>query len=271
METSFYKNSQAVHLAIHLLLEANHKAHKISFNNAETTIARGQVLTGRLTLSKETGIKPSSVRNLLHLLSKLGFLDIKSNNKFSIITIHKYEHYQDVSLWLGHQKGQPEDNQRTTKGQPEDTPKECNNDKNVKNDNNIIKTIALNDEKKHRSAPPKISFSFEKGIFENVSELFLTKWQSAFPAVDAQYQLEKMACWLLTHPQNRKSNYAKFINNWLSKAQDQAGPRPDSLEPQKKVYTEKEISDMRRWRDKGFPKTYWQGLEEIENVKRSNS
>ena len=95
LETSFYyKDSQTVHLALHLLLKANYMDKKIVFNGEELVIKRGQHLTGRNVLSKETGINPYSVRRRLILLSKLDFLHIKVNNKFSIITICNYDDYQ---------------------------------------------------------------------------------------------------------------------------------------------------------------------------------
>ena len=85
--TSFYKDSFAVHLALHLLLKANYQDTQITFNGQVMTIQRGQHLAGRKKLSEETGIKQSTVRNKLKLLEKTRFLDIKSNNKFSVITI----------------------------------------------------------------------------------------------------------------------------------------------------------------------------------------
>ena len=128
-DTSFYKDSCALHLAVHLLLSATHKDIKFSFNGSEQTLMRGQAIIGRHKLAESTGIKPSTIRNKLALLEKVGFLDIKSNNKFSIITILKYEDYQNVKKFQDSKK----DNQRTTRGQPEDT---YNNIKNVKNDKN---------------------------------------------------------------------------------------------------------------------------------------
>lgn len=132
-ETSFYRDSFALHLAIHLLLKANHKAKTYLFDGKQIIIERGQLMSGRFTLSEETGIKPSTIRNKIALLRNAHFLDIKSNNKFSVITILNYETYQNLSEDNGHQTGQQKDSQRTTKGQPEDTNKNDKNDKNDKN------------------------------------------------------------------------------------------------------------------------------------------
>lgn len=131
-ETSFYKDSYAYHLASHLLIHANHKDKIITFNGAHLDIKRGQFIAGRYSLSDATGIKPSTVRNKLALLKNIGFLDIKSNNKFSIITICNYSSYQKIENSPGQQRGQQEDNQRTTRGQLEDTNNNDNNDNNEK-------------------------------------------------------------------------------------------------------------------------------------------
>ena len=134
MQTSFYQDSYAVHLAIHLLLKANHKDMKITFNKKELEIKRGQCIVGRNKLHLETGISASTARNKLELLANVHFLDIKPNNKFSLVSICNYNGYQNVIGNFGQQNGQQKDNQRTTKGQPKDT---YNNDKNVKNDKKI--------------------------------------------------------------------------------------------------------------------------------------
>lgn len=183
-------------------------------------------------------------------------------------------------IWLDTEKLWERVKTILTKGEYQDYPKvnndidqrgiTYNNTETTKTETTTenINTFAPSYEKTHSSQPPKLSFSFEKGIFENIPELLKQKWHTAFPAVDIQFEFEKMSIWLLTHPKNKKSDYPRFINNWLVRAQDRAGSLPDTESPKKKIYTQKEIEDMRRWRDKGFPKTYWQGLEAIENGKQ---
>ena len=70
-QTSFYKDSQAVHLAIHLLLKANHSDVKIIFNNEEVSIKRGSMITGRHVLSRETGIHESTIYRKLKFLQNV--------------------------------------------------------------------------------------------------------------------------------------------------------------------------------------------------------
>ncbi len=56
----------------------------------------------------------------------------------------------------------------------------------------------------------------------SISDLLQGQWGSAYPAVDVQTELAKAGAWLLANPKNQKSNYARFLTNWLTRAQDRA-------------------------------------------------
>jgi hypothetical protein len=53
-------------------------------------------------------------------------------------------------------------------------------------------------------------------------EKFVEKWQEAYPAINVLQELRKAEAWLIANPKNSKSNYERFLNNWLSRAQDKA-------------------------------------------------
>jgi len=90
MDWEWYKDSNMVHLFIHLLLSANHEKGK--WQGIE--ISRGQLVTGVHTLSERTGISTRSVRTCLSKLKMTGELTSTATNKYSLITIVKYEEYQ---------------------------------------------------------------------------------------------------------------------------------------------------------------------------------
>lgn len=73
---------------------------------------------------------------------------------------------------------------------------------------------------KPKSAP--VMFDFETGDFSGISETRIEKWKAAYPAINVQQEITKSAEWLIANPKNRKSNYPKFINGWLCRAQDKA-------------------------------------------------
>ena len=80
------------------------------------TLEPGQFVYGREKAAIELNMKPSTVRNRMAKLEKLGFLDIKKDSHYSVVTVCDYESYQNGSNYEGQQIGQPKDNQRTTKG-----------------------------------------------------------------------------------------------------------------------------------------------------------
>ena len=78
-------------------------------------------------------------------------------------------------------------------------------------------------EDKSSSAPnaKQVRFDAASGVFE-VPEQFRLQWVKAYPAIEIDTELSQAASWLLANPKNAKSNYARFLVNWLSKAQDTA-------------------------------------------------
>lgn len=71
----------------------------------------------------------------------------------------------------------------------------------------------------------KIVFDWSSFKFENLNgkvELFKEK----YPAVNVGQEMLSMEAWLMANPKNRKSNYERFITNWLQKTQDRTRGQP---------------------------------------------
>lgn len=95
MDSRLYKDSQAVHLWLHLILKANHESAVVNTDIGPVTVDRGQMLTGRPTLVSETFIPDNKVRSLLRTFEAKGMLNISSmGKKFSLLTIVKYDDFQ---------------------------------------------------------------------------------------------------------------------------------------------------------------------------------
>ena len=116
------RNSEAFHLLGYFLLKANHKTNRFLFNQREIIVQRGQLITGLKRISKDTGLTSRQIRTRLALLENLRILTRKTTNKFSIITICNYSHYQDPKSNERQADRQSNDNRTTTN----------NNDKNDK-------------------------------------------------------------------------------------------------------------------------------------------
>lgn len=131
METSFYKKPLVCHLAHHCILKANFRDKKTIFNGQDILIKRGSFITGRKQLSIETGLSQQNVRSALKVLKNIGFLTTKSTNRFSIVSIVKYDDYQSSNQPTNQQINQQLTNKQPTTNQQVTT---TNNKKNVKND-----------------------------------------------------------------------------------------------------------------------------------------
>jgi len=118
-EWEWYKDSHMVHLFIHLLLSANRQDGK--WRGIE--VKRGQLITGRIELSNETGISQRSIRTCIERLKSTNELTIKTTNKYSIITICKYEDYQSEKQTDDQQYDNPLTNNRPTIDQQSTTNK----------------------------------------------------------------------------------------------------------------------------------------------------
>jgi hypothetical protein len=77
---------------LHLLLTANFKINRWQ----GIDILPGQLVTGRKALAKELKLSEREIRTSLTKLKTTSEIAIKTTNKFSIITICKWEDYQDT-------------------------------------------------------------------------------------------------------------------------------------------------------------------------------
>lgn len=118
-ETSFYKNSKAVHLAMHILLKACHKGMVVYFPGGQknVTLLRGQFLGGYKRLGAELGWHKSQIRRATYILENAGFLSREITTKYCIITVNNYNSYQGSQCY-------PEMGEQFDEGAQSDTPKE---------------------------------------------------------------------------------------------------------------------------------------------------
>lgn len=92
IDWEWFKDSKMVHIFIYLLLRANYKPGRYR----GVVLDRGQVLTGRNSITESTGISGQSVRTCLKRLQLTNEITIKSTKKYSIITICNYDSYQNI-------------------------------------------------------------------------------------------------------------------------------------------------------------------------------
>ena len=77
---------------------------------------------------------------------------------------------------------------------------------------------------------PVVEVPILGGKAYGVSQEMIAEWSKAYPAVDVQGELNKMRVWSMSNPTKQKTSggIARFVNAWLSKAQDQSGKLPSA-------------------------------------------
>lgn len=190
----WYKDSNMLHVFLHLLLNANHKEGK--FNGID--LKRGQLAIGRKQLSDDTGLTEREVRTCLEKLKNTNEIEVKPTNKFTIVTIVNYNVYQaskekkssdqqndqqeteknankttnkislesieniDSSEFIQHKNDQQNDQQETDKNANKTTTNNNNKEYNTLNTSIIVKQ---NEEKKIENYATEI-----KSIRSNLQE-----------------------------------------------------------------------------------------------------
>ena len=136
LKWEWYNDNNTKILFIHLLLIANWEDKKWQGR----IIKRGQVVTGRKKLSKETSLTEQQVRTSLNKLISTNEITIDVTNKYSLVTIVKYDNYQQREEKLN-QQNNTQNNQQVTNNQPTSnqqvtTTKEYKENKEYKEINN---------------------------------------------------------------------------------------------------------------------------------------
>lgn len=125
-EWEWFTDPNVLQLFIFLLVKANHSPKKWQGKD----IGRGQLITSVASISNETKLSNQAIRTALGKLIRSGDITKKSTNKFTLITVLKYDVYQGfdtINQQANQQANQQTNNKRTTTN---------NNNKNYNNEKN---------------------------------------------------------------------------------------------------------------------------------------
>jgi len=157
LRNPIFQNDKLFRVFVYLLLSARHTDGEQLIGDTIVPLKAGQWATGRIAISRDTGLTQQNVRTAINKLEKLNILTIKPTTKFSVFSIVNWEKYQ-------------QDNQQVTNSQPTSNQQVTtnNNDKNEENEN-----------KPSVSAKPKPSkykfnddqMNFAKAVYAKVKEV----------------------------------------------------------------------------------------------------
>lgn len=126
------KDSDYLAVWIYLLLNATHKEIPALFKGKKIILQKGQLITGRKSMSNQLKISESKIYRIINDFKSEQQIEQQTSNQNSLISILNWDKYQQIEQ----QNEQQMNNERTTNEQRVNTNK---NDKNVKNDKNNVK------------------------------------------------------------------------------------------------------------------------------------
>lgn len=113
LEWGWYKDPNVKSVFLHCLLSA-------SFKDGECrgkTVKAGQFITSRHRLSLDLGLSEMQVRNALEKLQKTKEITIETTNAYTVITVMKWDAFQNECC-VDNQQNNQQNNQRITNEQP---------------------------------------------------------------------------------------------------------------------------------------------------------
>lgn len=137
------KDSDHIAVWIYLLLNATHTEYDTLFKGKRTTLQKGQLITGIISISKKLKINKDKVQRILKRFEIDKQIEQQTSNKNRLITILNWDKYQIVDKQFDKQMI---NNCKTTDKQVI-TNKNINNIKNEKNVdkyNNLVETYNFN-------------------------------------------------------------------------------------------------------------------------------
>lgn len=92
LDNGVFADAELLKVFVWCLLKANISENEKNVYDAK--LKQGQFITGRLSASEELYIKPSTVHDRLKRLQRMGYIKLKSTNKYTVITVLKFKQYQ---------------------------------------------------------------------------------------------------------------------------------------------------------------------------------
>ena len=144
-EWEYWDVPEATALWLHILVNANWK--KGYFKGIE--VNRGEFITSISHLAKDVGLTYQQTRSYLEKLEKVQNITRKTTNKYTVISVVKYDTYQALEGANQHTKQQTNNKQITNKQQ-------TNNNNRINNKNNKNKKNIDIKEREYIFTPPTL-------------------------------------------------------------------------------------------------------------------
>ena len=123
-----FRNEKLLKVWIYCLLKATHKEYEQIVGRQKVRLRPGQFVFGRKRAAEFLEMPESTIRDYIKILAKSKNIDIKTTNKYSVISVINWDLYQSTDEDADNKTT----NKWTTNGQQMDTNKNGNNGENKK-------------------------------------------------------------------------------------------------------------------------------------------
>ena len=191
-----------------LLQLAAHSPTKRIIRGHVIEIGRGEIIASLRYLGERWNWKKDKVASFLGLIEQDQMIRRSTRQTETVVTVCNYDRYNNTP------DTEPDSKPDTRPTDARHAPDKDKNDKNEKNTSGGVGKPP---------SPPEISWSRDHG-FQAITESDMMAWGQAFPAVNIHRNLAAAGEWLKANPTKaKKSNWRRFITNWLARAQERGG------------------------------------------------
>ena len=153
IDSPIFDNADALKMWTWILAKASHKDRVQVIGTQNVEIKKGEFIFGRKAAAEKLKFSENKTYRLLKLIEKMGMVEVKSNNKFSVVKVVNWGFYQDGNA----QSEQQIDNKQTTNRQQIDNKQTTNRHKQELYNSNTLENVEK--EKKIGASPTSLSSS----------------------------------------------------------------------------------------------------------------
>lgn len=189
IDSAVFGNEKLLKIWVWCLIKATHQSVDILVGNQLVSLQAGQFVFGRNKAAVELNISESMVYKYMKMLESMKMISIKSNNKFSVVTIEKWEFYQGYDADMEQQIIQQRNNKGTTEEQQRNTNKNVKKYKNAKNEKNNIEYSS--DPALNQAILDFITFrkSIKKPMTDKAIDLMISKLNKITDSIPEQIEI----------------------------------------------------------------------------------
>jgi len=174
LDKGWVRNHKLWSVWTYCLMKATYKKTEVIVGLRVIKLEPGQFVFGRKVASEDLNIPEATIYRHIKFLESVGNIEIKPNNRFSIISIINWIAYQDTE----NKNGQQMDNKRTTNGHIQEGKEVKNKDKKIYGE---FKNVKLTDVELD-----KLKSKFKPSYLERIENL--SRYIENFPTKGKKYK-----------------------------------------------------------------------------------